>query len=108
MRIDSEKGEEGAERGKGGGTETGGEAEAGREQITHSAEEGVAKKHARTDKSDTRMDTQAGGEANTSQSHSRHKKGCMTNIYLTDAHEKAIVDFIKDHDELIDKTNQQF
>ena len=29
----------------------------------------------------------------------------MTNIYLTDSDEEAIVDFVKDHEELYDKTN---
>ena len=46
-----------------------------RKETTHSAEEGVAKKHARTDRSDTEMDTEGEGEAGTSQSQSRHKKG---------------------------------
>ena len=36
-----------------------------RDKNTHSAEEGVAEKHARTDRSDTEMDTDAGGEAGT-------------------------------------------
>ena len=40
--------------------------EARKEETTHSAEEGVAKKHARTDKSDTKMNTEAKGEAGTS------------------------------------------
>ena len=47
----------------------------------------------------TQMDTEAGAEAATSQSHSRHKKGHMTNIYLTDSDEEAMVDFMKDHEE---------
>ena len=34
----------------------------------------------KTDISDTEMDTEAGREVGTSQSHSRHKKGHMTNI----------------------------
>ena len=50
--------------------------------------------------------THGGGEAGTSQSHSRHKKGHMTNIYLTDSDEEAIVDFGKDHEELYHKTNE--
>ena len=32
----------------------------------------------------------------------------MTNIYLTDSNEEAIVDFVKDHEELYDKTNEHF
>ena len=55
-----------------------------REENTHSAEEGVAEKCARTDRSDTEMGTEGGGETGTSQSHPRHKKGHMRNIYLMD------------------------
>ena len=42
--------------------------EAMREETTHSAEEEVAEKRAKTDRSDTEMDTETGGEAATSQS----------------------------------------
>ena len=42
-------------------------------------------------------------EESTSEAHSRHKKGHMTNIYLTDSHEEAVVDFVKDHEDLYDK-----
>ena len=77
-------------------------------ETTHSAEEGVTKKCARTDRSDTEMDTKAGGEAGTSQSHSRHKKRHMTNIYLPDSDEEVIFDFGKDHEELYEKTNEHF
>ena len=45
-----------------------------REEITHSAKEGVAEKCARTDKSDTIMDTEDGKEVGTSQSHSKQNK----------------------------------
>ena len=41
----------------------------------------MAKKHAWTDRGDAEMDTEGGGEVGTSQSHFRHKKGHMTNIY---------------------------
>ena len=68
--------------------------EAKREETTHSPEEGVTENHARTGKSDTEMDTE-GGEA-------------MTNIYLTDSDEEAIVDFVKDHQQLYGKTNEHF
>ena len=55
------------------------------------------------------LDTEGGGEASTSnESQSRHKKGYMTNIYLTDSDEEAFVDFVKNHEELYDKTNEQF
>ena len=53
----------------------------------------MAEKHANTAKSDT--ETEAGGEAETSQS--QYKKGHMTNIYLMDSDGEAIVDFLKDH-----------
>ena len=85
--------------------------EARREETTHSAEEGVAEKHAKTDRSDAELDTctEGGEEAGTSQSNSRHKKGHMTNIYLTDLDQEAIVDFVKDHEEeLFNKTNEYF
>ena len=32
----------------------------------------------------------------------------MTNIYLMDLDKEAIVDFVKDHEELYDKTNEHF
>ena len=54
------------------------------------------------------MHTDGGGEAGTSQSQSRHKKGHMMNIYLTDSDDKAIVDFVKDYEELYFKTNEHF
>ena len=41
-------------------------------------------------------------------SQSRYKKGHMTNIYLTDSDEKEFVDFVKDHEELYDKTSEHF
>ena len=73
-------------------------------------EEGVAEKHSRTDKSDIEVDTctEAGGETGTSQSHSQYKKGHMTNIYFRDSDEEAIVDIVKEHKELYDKTNDRF
>ena len=52
--------------------------------------------------------TQGGGEAGIFQSHSRHKKGHMTNIYVTDSVEEAIVDFVKDLEMLYNKTNEHF
>ena len=56
---------------------------------THS-QEGVAEKRRIREKSDT--ETEAGGEVGTSQS--RYKKRHMTNIYLMDSDEEAIVDFV--------------
>ena len=45
------------------------------EKTTHSAEEGVTEKCARTDRSNTEMDTEGGGEAGTSQSHLQAQEG---------------------------------
>ena len=67
-------------------------------------EEGVEETRARTDRSDT--ETAAGEEVASSQS--RYKKGHMTNIYLTDSDKEAIVNFVNDHEELYDKTNEHF
>ena len=68
------------------------------EETTHSEEEGVTEKHASTERSDTEVDTEAGGEVSTSLLQFKHKKGHITNIYLTDSDKEAIVDFIKDHE----------
>ena len=38
----------------------------------------------------------------------KHKKWHMTNIYLTDSDQGAIVDFVKDQKELYYKTNEHF
>ena len=64
-------------------------------RILHSQQRKECQK--RTDESDTEMDTckEGRGELGTSQSHSRHKKGHMTNIYLTDSDEEAIVEFLR-------------
>ena len=67
----------------------------------------MAEKHVWTDRSDSETDTEGGGEADTSKLYSRNKKGHMTNIYLTDLDE-AIGDFVKDHEESYDKTNEHF
>ena len=46
------------------------------------------------------METQGGEEARASTGcQSRHKKGHMTNIYLTDSVEDAIVAFVKDYEQ---------
>ena len=44
----------------------------------------------------------AGGEAGPSQSQYK------TNIYVTDSDKEVIVDFVKDHKELYDKSNEYF
>ena len=50
------------------------------------------------------MDTESGGE----EFQSRCKKGHMINIYLKDSDEEAIVDFVRDHEDLYNKTNKLF
>ena len=65
----------------------------------------MAEKRLRTGRSESELDTEGGGQAGTSQSESRSKKGHITNIYLTDSDEEVIVNFVKDHAELYDKTN---
>ena len=82
--------------------------EAWMEETTHSARDRVAEKHARTGKSDTEMDTEAGEEMGTSQTHSTHKKEHMTNIYLMDTDDEATLDFMMNPKELYDKTNDNF
>ena len=39
---------------------------------------------------------------------SRQKKGQMESIFLSDSDEEAIVEFVKQHEELYDKTNDSF
>ena len=41
-------------------------------------------------------------------SHSRQKKGQIKSIFLSDSDEEAIVEFVKQHEELYDKTNDSF
>ena len=86
---------------EGGDTATvrGGGEEARIEELQFQ-EEGVAEKRPRTKKSDTETEA-VGGEAGPSLP--QCKKGHMTNIYLTDSDEEAIVDFVKDHEELYEK-----
>ena len=54
------------------------------------------------------MDTETGGEVGKCQSQSRRKKGHMTNIYITDSDGEAIVDSVKDHEDLYNKTKEHF
>ena len=39
---------------------------------------------------------------------SRQKKGQMKSIFLSDLDEEAIMEFVKQHEELYDKTNDSF
>ena len=71
----------------------------------HLQEKGHPEKRPRTERSDTKTEA-AQGEATPSQS--CYKKGHMTNRYLADSDEEAIVDFVKDQEELYDKTREHF
>ena len=97
-REKQEKGRKGTE------TEGGGQEGAGKKWRNTLARGGSCRKKGKDIQSDT--ETEAGGEAGTSQS--RYKNGHMTNIYLTDSDKEAIVDFVKDHKEICDKTNEHF
>ena len=55
------------------------------EETTHSAEEGVAEKYARTDRMTQKWTQRVEERRGTSQSHSRHRKGHTINIYSTDS-----------------------
>ena len=78
--------------------------EEARAEALHSQEEGHPKKKAQ-DRSDTETEA-AQREAGPSQSH--YKKGHMTKLYLTDSEKEAIVNFVKNHKELYNKTSEHF
>ena len=61
----------------------------------------MAQNQARTDKNDTEIDTEAGGEAHLICTQDK-------NIYLMNSYEEVILDFVKDHKQLYDKTNEHF
>ena len=52
----------------------------------------------------TRTDTNTDAES----TQSRQMKGQMRSIFLSDSDEEAIVEFVKQHEELYDKTNNSF
>ena len=49
---------------------------------------------------ESKKDTDDAKEARTAQSKYRHKKGHMTNVFLTNSDKEVIVDFVKDNGEL--------
>ena len=76
------------------------------EILPSQVEEAVTEKE-RGERSESERDTEGGGEARAStECQSRPKKGLVANIYLTDSDENAIVDFVKDHEEINNKTNE--
>ena len=70
----------------------------------------MAEKRQRTERNESNIDTEDGGEASqrSIQSQSRHKEGHMRNLYLTDSDKKTVVDFVEDHEELYNKINENF
>ena len=79
--------------------------EEARAEELHSQEEGQPEKRPRRERSDT--ETEATGEES-GPSQLSYKKGHMSNIYLTDSDEDSIVHFVKDHEELYNKTSEHF
>ena len=77
--------------------------EEARAKESHSQVEGQPEKRPRIERHDTETEA-AGGEAGPLQS--CYKKGHMTNVFLTDSDEEAFVDFVKDPEELYDKTSE--
>ena len=70
-------------------------------------DEALGEKRSRTERSKSEMDTEGGGKASAStECQARLKKGHMMNILLTDSDEEAIVDFVKEYEELYDQTNK--
>ena len=101
---------EGREAREKGGTATATEGEGGKGEGDKSGgftlpRGETSRNRPRREGSDTETEA-AGGEAGTSQS--RYKKGHMTNIYLTDSDKEALLDFLKDYEELYDKINEHF
>ena len=74
------------------------------ETVQSQIKDGEAEKRPRTECTESEIDTEGGEEVGRSQSQSRSRKGHMTKSYLTDSD----VNFVKDHEELYNKTNEHF
>ena len=59
-----------------------------------------------TERGEKRVRTDMDTDVESTQS--RQKKGQMKSIFLSDSDEQAIVEFVKQHEELYDKTNDSF
>ena len=68
-------------------------------------QEGQLENRPRTERSNTETEAD-GAKAGPSQLH--YKNGHMTNVYLTDLRRRLAKDFVKDHEELYDKTSEHF
>ena len=73
--------------------------ERGRERVEREREESPERGEKRV-RTDTDTDVES--------TQSRQKKGQMKSIFLSDSDEEAIVEFVKQHEELYDKTNNSF
>ena len=64
----------------------------------------------RREESQERGEKRAGTDTDTEveSTQSRQKKGQMKSIWPSDSDEEAIVEFVKQHEELYDKTNNSF
>ena len=64
----------------------------------------------RREESQERVENRAWTDTDTDveSTQSRQKKGQMKSIFLSDSDEEAIMDFVKQHEELYDKTNNSF
>ena len=69
--------------------------------------EETQEKRQRTERSESKMELEAAGETGQSSSQSRRKKDNKTNILLTDS-EEVIADFLNDHNDGYDQTNELF
>ena len=58
------------------------------------------------ERGEKRMPTDTDTDVESTQS--KHKKGQMKSIFLSDSDEEAIVEYVKQHEELYDKTNDSF
>ena len=70
--------------------------------------EGWAEKRPETERSDIEMVIEDGGETSTFHSQTRCKKEYMANVSIADSDKEAIVDFVKNYEELYNKTNEHF
>ena len=77
-----------------------------REQEERDREKMERERKEEEERGEKRMRTDTDTDVESTQS--RQKKGQMKSIFLSDSDEETIVDFIKQHKELYDKTNDSF
>ena len=69
-------------------------------------ERGWREREESPERGEKRMRTDTDTDVESTQS--RQKKGQMKSIFLSDSDKEAIVEFVKQHEELYDKTNDSF